>query len=386
MRLIAFLRTKIQLEISILIGFMPRETSPDLPEINFPAPTFEVWLEAAKNELNGANPIEKLSLSKGSLKIKPYYTANPEINQKDFSLPPSENLYYGPRCWHNLSHIVISNEKQANQAALQSLAKGADGILFEPRKSDIQFDLLLNQIEPEFCTLSWFIATEYSDSIADLNSWIEKNEVRKNISGIIIWKESPKGKLHPLLTCKQISPFGILVKSEPDADTEIAVALAKAIHLIESLRNQNISMDAALNGIAFSLSIGTDFFLEIAKLKSLRNLWYQIQQAYGITSALPVHIHATSKVWLNKEYEPHGNMIKSTTSAIASILGGCDSLTLEAGDEQEMLNRIARNVSSILREESYLSKVADPTAGSYYLDSLTADLSEKAWQKFQSNV
>ena len=51
-----------------------------------------------------------------------------------------------------------------------------------------------------------------------------------------------------------------------------------------------------------------------------------------------------------------------------------------------MMNRIARNVSSILRDESYLSKVADPTAGSYYLDNLTADLSEKAWQKFQSKV
>jgi methylmalonyl-CoA mutase len=70
---------------------------------------------------------------------------------------------------------------------------------------------------------------------------------------------------------------------------------------------------------------------------------------------------------------------------MAAIAGGCDSITIEPEDAtNETMNRMARNVSSILRDESHFSKVADPTAGSYYIDSLTEQLSEKAWSKFQS--
>jgi methylmalonyl-CoA mutase len=80
-------------------------------------------------------------------------------------------------------------------------------------------------------------------------------------------------------------------------------------------------------------------------------------------------------------------MIKATTAAMAAIAGGCDSLTITPEDEShETMSRIAINVSTILREESHISKVADPTAGSYYIDSLTHQLSEKAWEKFQSLV
>jgi methylmalonyl-CoA mutase len=364
---------------------MPQNISSNFPNIKFSNPNMEAWLEVAKNELNGADPIKELTITKGTLKIKPYYQSIPEVNQHDFSLLPSVNPYYGPRCWLNIPRILILNEKQANQEALQSLANGADGILFEPSKSNIQFDTLLDQIKTEFCTLSWIVRNEYADSISAFDLWIRKNEIRKSLSGTVFWKESPKAEFDHLLAC-QVSPFGILVKTKSNAEDEIADTLLNTIATIESLIKQKISIDVAIRGIAFSISIGTDFFMEIAKIKSLRNLWYQIQMAYGIAAVHPVHIHATSKAWLDERYQPHGNMIKSTTSAIAAILGGCDSLTIEPEAEQEMMNRIARNVSSILRDESYLSKVADPTAGSYYLDSLTADLSEKAWQKFQSKV
>ena len=79
-------------------------------------------------------------------------------------------------------------------------------------------------------------------------------------------------------------------------------------------------------------------------------------------------------------------MLKSTSAALAAILGGCDALTVQPENENPMMARIARNVSSILREESHLSKVADPTAGSYYLESLTNQLAINAWKKFQNII
>ncbi|MEI9920797.1 MAG: methylmalonyl-CoA mutase [Bacteroidota bacterium] len=102
--------------------------------------------------------------------------------------------------------------------------------------------------------------------------------------------------------------------------------------------------------------IGEDFFLEIARLKSIR------KENPG------VFIHAYIKPFINDAYQPHGNMISSTCRALAAVLGGCDALTIEADSELE--NRVAKNVSLILREESHIHKTADATAGSYFIESL----------------
>jgi methylmalonyl-CoA mutase len=80
-------------------------------------------------------------------------------------------------------------------------------------------------------------------------------------------------------------------------------------------------------------------------------------------------------------------MLKSATAAMSAIFGGCDGLTIfPESDEDSMMARIARNVSSVLREESHLSKVADPTAGSYYLDSLIEQLADQSWRVFQKQM
>jgi methylmalonyl-CoA mutase len=106
------------------------------------------------------------------------------------------------------------------------------------------------------------------------------------------------------------------------------------------------------------IEISDDFFLEIARLKSLR------KKNPGI------FIHAYVKPFTKDAYQPHGNMISSTVRAIAAVLGGCDALTIESENDDILGNRIAKNVSIILRDESHLSKTADATAGSYFIESL----------------
>jgi methylmalonyl-CoA mutase len=98
-------------------------------------------------------------------------------------------------------------------------------------------------------------------------------------------------------------------------------------------------------------------------------------------------IHARSTAWSNAAFEPHENMLKSTTASMAAILGGCNALTIEPALEQNSrLSRVALNVSHILREESHLNKVADPTAGSYYMENLVQQVAQQAWAKFTQNV
>jgi methylmalonyl-CoA mutase len=368
---------------------MDQKNSENFPDLKFNAPSYSDWLEAGRQELDGIDPIEKLTISKGSLKIKPYYLEPPLEDIGDFALKPAVNPYYGARSWMNTPRIVIKDEKRANELALQYLNSGADGILFEPHKANIQLNVLLNRIKPEFCSLSFLIRNNFSQTDVDINAWIEKEKISDTINGNFYWETLPIADFKKILSThsQNYSYLGVLVHPETNAEDELVKALEKSVNLLDQLTNQRISVDEIIHNFSFSLSVGTDFFLAIAKVKSLRNLWYQIQGAYGVTKIKPVHIHVTSPAWVSEKFQPHGNLIKSTTAALAAIMGGCDSLTIEPEDQDsEMMSRVARNVSSILREESHLSRVADPTAGSYYLDSLTTELSEKAWQKFQSKM
>jgi len=356
------------------------------PKLNFEPVTRKEWSKAASEELGEANPIEKLSFSKGTLTLKPYYDSAQASYLDEFQQLPSLNPHYGARSWLNTPRIRVADEKIANNLALAALQSGADGILFEPAKANLQFGVLLNEIKPEFCTISFLIRDAFSKTAFLFREWEAKKDKYEALTGCFLWENFPEKEIDLLLNSspKTFFPLGILVSQQENAEDEIALALEKAAKLIDQFTDKRGDVNQVIQNIAFSVNLGTDLFLDIAKLKSLQNLWYQIQGAYGLTKINPAHIHGTSSAWTNQKFQPHGNMIKSTTAAIAAIIGGCNSLTIEPEDQtNHMMNRIALNVSSILREESHLSKVADPTAGSYYLDSLITALSEKAWQKFQ---
>lgn len=356
------------------------------PDFNFLASSLADWQDAARQELGETEPMEKLSHNKGSIKVKPYYDGSTNAQLGDFQQLPAINPYYGARSWMNSPRIQVNDEKEANELALTYLQSGADGILFEPVKANLRFDVLLDQIKPEFCTISFLIHSEHAKNAKDFKSWVAKSNDYNTLAGCLFWEDLSEITFKELkFNSKNFFPFGLSIPSHENAEDEIVFGLVKAAHFLESISDQH-DVEHTLNQFSFSLSIGNDLFLEIAKLKALRNLWYQIQGANGVKEMKPLHIHARSTAWTTEAFQPHGNMIKSTLAALSSIAGGCDSLTIEPEGTDQTENRIARNVSSVLREESYLSNVADPTAGSYYLDSLIAALSEKAWQKFQTNM
>lgn len=352
---------------------MDQKNPKTFPEINFHSPTRSDWQQVARKELDGADPDEKLTRTIGKLRIKPYYDHSDEVNLTDFALAPSPNPHYGPRSWMNISRVIVRDENQGNKAALHALQTGADGVLFELTQPLSSYETLLAAIQPEFCHIS-FVANNDYFNVAEFQKWAKHQPV----TGCIFWSDP---KASPPFLSPTFYSQGLIVKSAATVEEEISRALLMAV--------QQLDRDTAQGGIhqiAFAVSLGTHLFLDIAKLKALRNLWYQVQGAYGV-ALKSVHIHAFSPAWAHPNYQPHGNMIKATTAALAAVLGGCDSLTVDAEDAvNPMTNRVARNVSSILREESYLNKVADPIAGSHYLDRLVAEISQKAWEGFKSNV
>ncbi len=169
---------------------------------------------------------------------------------------------------------------------------------------------------------------------------------------------------------------------------ELAFAMTMASEYMAILTNQNIDPTIAQNTLQLSLAAGSNYFMEIAKLRGARILWAKIAEAYGVDpSNRRIRIHSTSSEWNMTLYDPYVNMLRGTTEAMSSIIGGTDMLSVlpfdyPYGKTTEFSQRIARNVQIILREEAYFDRVSDPAAGSYYIENLTDSIGEKAWGLF----
>jgi methylmalonyl-CoA mutase len=284
--------------------------------------------------------------------------------------PASENSLRGPRTWYHCPSIQVADPRKANEKALECLRLGADGVFFELTDA-LNFETLLADIEWSWCSLN-FLAKRNQASIAkELHAYILKMKYpAKDLHGAYFGNMDPAS--FPL-------PFrfaGIEIPSFPSPVKEISDGFRM---LIEILKNDFSQIEK----VAFSINVGTDFFLEMAKLRAIRVVWQKFLDASKL-KATPLFIHAHSRSWTDTRYQPHGNMLKSTTAAMAAILGGCNVLTVEPEDPQNpMMERVAQNVSQLLREEAYFSKVADPVAGSYFMEDLTHQLSAAAWQSIQ---
>lgn len=348
------------------------------------------WIKAAASEIDGKNPLEALQWHISGITGLPYYDSE-NTPKNPFSLTPSDSEFYGARSWHNLPKIKVLDTQEANQKALHYLADGADGILFE-LQDDFSFETLLNNIEWPFCSIGLSLEVITPDFCNQLEKYLEQKKFDPtSIQGFIHQKTYPHHPqvlhklVHMLDSYTKISCIGISSNEQLVSD-QISAMLKKAVETIEQLESEK--QRACAEKIFFAVNLSTDFFIEIAKLKALRMLWHKILSAYGShLHAKTIHVHATSEAWISDSFEPHGNMLKATTAGLAAILGGCTSITLIPADQtDERLARIARNVSHLLREESHINKVADPTAGSYYLEQLIHELSESAWKKFLQNV
>ncbi|MDB6176911.1 methylmalonyl-CoA mutase [Paracoccus sp. Z330] len=167
---------------------------------------------------------------------------------------------------------------------------------------------------------------------------------------------------------------------------ELAYTLADGREYVRAAIAAGMDVDAFAGRLSFFFAIGMNFFMEIAKLRAARLLWHRIMDEFGAKKAgskmLRTHCQ-TSGVSL-QEQDPYNNVIRTAYEAMSAALGGTQSLHTNALDEAIALPtdfsaRIARNTQLILQEETGITNVVDPLAGSYYIESLTAELAEKAW-------
>lgn len=172
---------------------------------------------------------------------------------------------------------------------------------------------------------------------------------------------------------------------------ELAYSLSWGVDYLNRHLDAGVSIEDAASNLWFWMGIGSDYFTEIAKFRAMRILWTEILNAYkpGLGETVPALLVARTSSFQFTAYDPYVNMLRGTTSAMSAVMGGADFVSVlpfdsEYSAQQELGKRIARNSQLLLRYESFLDKVEDPAAGSYYLEVLTKKLAETAWSKFQT--
>lgn len=389
----------------------------------FPPVSIEEWEAKILEDLKGADYAKKLIWNTGEgFDVKPYYTAADLNKLTHLETAPGEFPFVRSRCpirhnWEIRQLIETDDPAKANAIALKAIENGATGFTFNAKNIEqtSDLDLLLNGIDPEKIHLNFAGARSYLYLVKLLDAYLRQrntdpalvrgtfdfdilgyllvhgdfynNESEDMQEAVELVKETDRS----LKDIKAINVNGrFFSNSGATLIQELAYSLAAGNEYMALLTGNGTDADTAARSIAFSFATGSNFFLEIAKLRAARMLWSKIVEQYNPADArnLKIFIQCEGAEWNKSVYDPYVNLLRTTTETMSAIIGGAQSISVPAFDllykqPDEFSNRIARNQQIILKEEAYLNRVNDVSAGSYYIESLTATIAEKAWKLFK---
>jgi methylmalonyl-CoA mutase len=179
-----------------------------------------------------------------------------------------------------------------------------------------------------------------------------------------------------------------------NATWELAASVAAAVTYLRVLTESGLSIGAALRQISFRFAADDDQFMTIAKIRAARNLWARVAEVVGEPDSGAAVIHAETSLPMMTQRDPWVNMLRCTLAAFGAGVGGADTLLVFPFDvaidggfpdvATSFARRIARNTQLLLLEESHVGRVLDPAGGSWFVEDLTAQLAQQAWQHFQA--
>lgn len=413
-----------------------------LEEFDFP--TYDDWKDAAVKALKGA-PFDKKMFTKTyeDITLEPIYTKEhtEKLELMNNAYPGFAPFVRGTKSvgakaepWKISQNIPYPSPNALNEALKNDLQKGqtaiqidADEVLFETNDffyNDISGTKTLISSADDFKTifdgidikkypvnLNGGIATPQLASL--FAAYCKKEEIdRSEIKGAfefdIIGYLVENGKIEKsvkayidelamfLKGCNRVFPEfkTIMIKGNPyhnggaNAVQELAYILSTGVYYINSLLEAGLDIDTIANNIKLSVSTGSNFFMEISKIRALRVLWAKVIKEFGGNEeSQKAFIHAeTSKREITK-YDPYVNMLRNTSQAFSAVVGGCDSLHVNYLDAIHSLpdqfsRRMSRNTQIILNEEAHVNDNVDPAGGSWFVETLTSQLVEKSWELF----
>jgi methylmalonyl-CoA mutase len=389
----------------------------------FPPVTTKEWMDKIKSDLRGADFNRKLVWkTKEGLEIKPFYRMEDiedliYINTLPGEFPYLRGTKIKNNNWSIRQNIKVSDYHEANQKALTILMKGVDSLGFiisDPESvSESNFRILLKDIRIDIIEISFLCngkAKEILGHITKISDdrGLDKANIRCAIEADPIGRLVINGNLcvpvgsgfdylASLTESASVFPnsrtvhlnASVFNNSGAETVTELAFGISMGNEYLAQLTERGLDAAAVSSKIRFSFGIGSNYFMEIAKLRAARLLWSVVQKGYhlGESEIVKMDIHCVTSERNKTETEPDMNILRTQTEAMSAILGGTDSLTVEPFDKtfrqpDEFSERIARNQQLILKEEAYFDKVADPAAGSYYIENLTRLIADSAWKLF----
>lgn len=350
--------------------------------------TARQWKEQIEKDLKGVGFDQLKWQTHSGININPFYTSE-NLNQ-------TPEPVFTNNGWDVCEHILVSDEKKNNEQALNALQGGASGLAFYiHKKCDLK--TLLKDISLEHIYSQFFISNDAVHILDDLKGiYGKKNEhdgklkCFVNIDPLCLaayygeWHDNSTKDLSSLKKLVHI-PVNVSLYQEAGANTvnELAIGLLHLNEYYNYLNDENELKDKTLH---FIFSVNANYFMEIAKLRAFRKIVALLQDQYN--TDFPIHIHVQTAQQNKSALDAYSNMLRSTTEAMSAVIGGCNSLSVLPYNQvfespNDFSSRIARNQQHVLREESYLDKVSDPSAGSYFIESLTEELAEKSFEKFK---
>ena len=168
---------------------------------------------------------------------------------------------------------------------------------------------------------------------------------------------------------------------------ELAFTLADGMEYVKTAIAKGMDVDEFAGRLSFFWAIGMNFYLEVAKMRAARLLWCRVMKGFNAKSpkSLMLRTHCQTSGWSLTEQDPYNNVVRTTIEAMAAVFGGTQSLHTNSFDEAialptEFSARIARNTQLIIQEETHITNVIDPWAGSYMMEKLTQDMADAAWK------
>jgi methylmalonyl-CoA mutase len=387
----------------------------------FPSVSTQQWEDEIVKDLKGADYRKKLCWqTENGFTVKPYYRKE-DVGHLDYLTQSAAGEFPFVRTgkknhnkWSTAQTIDEANPSQANTIALHAVSKGANALCLNASllKSVKDVKRLLSGISLEEVKLHFFAAPDYVHLAHLFTQYITDSSADKTkIRGAFHFDPIAYLLLHDQFYRSQRDDFAEIVQLLDITRTlpnfacitvcaellhncgacikqELGFGLAMGNAYLTYAVENGISIREIVNKINFSFAISSDYFMEIAKLRTARLLWATIVDAYDPNCQHPVmNIFSRSSRWNKTVFDPYVNMLRTTTEGMSAAIGGADCIDLEAFDRvykhpDEFSAHIARNTQTILKEEAYFGEVIDPGAGSYYIENLTDQLAEQAWNIF----
>lgn len=358
----------------------------------FPDISSKEWKQKIQVDLKGADYNDTLIWKTNEgIDVKPFY------HRDEFNELPNVSASKATT-FKICQTIYVADLEKSNTKALDVISRGAEAIKFIIPSEAILITNLLKNIDLTKISVYFellFLSSEYVKQIHALKN--QKTSIR--INSDIIGKLSASGNWFSNLkddhnnfesivaTTKTLSVnLSIYQNAGANFIQQLAYALAHANEYLNHFNERLDKNSKAELEVIFNVSVGTNYFFEIAKLRALRVLWKSLASEYSINTEC--HIFATPSKRNKTIYDYNTNMLRTTTECMSAILGGADTISNLGYDtvyhkDNEFSERISRNQLLILKHESYFNAVNNPSDGAYYIESLTTQLSEKALDLFK---